>query len=258
MTTPDVSLAADLDASRRPHLDASPEVLGDASSVPAGATRACAWCREPIPTGKRSDSLTCKKACRQAIHRFRHGVGTADVSRGDRALQARRLAYADPPYPGLAGYYRDHADYGGEVDHVELVGRLQDYDGWALSTSARALGDVLAICPPGTRVAAWFKGERPTPSYDPLSAWEPVLYRPGRRLLTDLAPGRRRRVDALMHGVAPYTTLPGRVIGQKPAAFCGWLFDLLGALPGDTFDDLYPGSGAVSRAWATYTQETTP
>jgi len=53
-------------------------------------------------------------------------------------------------------------------------------------------------------------------------------------------------------GVAALTTLPGRVIGTKPAAVCRWIFDLLGAQPGDILDDLFPGSGAVSRAWAAY------
>ncbi|MGK5559207.1 hypothetical protein ACSNOI_47180, partial [Actinomadura kijaniata] len=62
-----------------------------------------------------------------------------------------------------------------------------------------------------------------------------------------------RRTDSLVHGVAPMTTLPGRVIGAKPAAFCRWVFDLLGATPGDTLDDLFPGSGAVTRAWAAFT-----
>ena len=52
-----------------------------------------------------------------------------------------------------------------------------------------------------------------------------------------------------MCGVAPPTTLPGRVIGAKPAAVCRWIFDLLGAAPGDTLDGLFPGSGAVTRAW---------
>jgi hypothetical protein len=36
-----------------------------------------------------------------------------DVSRVDELLQARRLAYADPPYPGKAHYYRGHPDYAG-------------------------------------------------------------------------------------------------------------------------------------------------
>jgi len=57
----------------------------------------------------------------------------------------------------------------------------------------------------------------------------------------------------LTHGVAPMTTLPGRVIGTKPAAFCRWMFDLVGATPGDTLDDLFPGSGIVGRAWEFFT-----
>ena len=39
----------------------------------------------------------------------------------------------------------------------------------------------------------------------------------------------------------------------KPAAVCRWIFTLLGAAPGDSLDDLFPSSGAVSRAWDAYT-----
>ena len=56
-----------------------------------------------------------------------------------------------------------------------------------------------------------------------------------------------------MCGVGPLDTLPGRVIGAKPAAVCRWIFALLGAAPGDSLDDLFLGSGAVGRAWAAYT-----
>ena len=31
--------------------------------------------------------------------------------------EALRIGYADPPYPGQAHLYKDHPDYGGEVDH---------------------------------------------------------------------------------------------------------------------------------------------
>ena len=41
-------------------------------------------------------------------------------------------------------------------------------------------------------------------------------------------------------------------MGAKPAAFCWWLFDLLGALPGDELVDLFPGSGGIGRAWRLY------
>jgi len=43
------------------------------------------------------------------------------------------------------------------------------------------------------------------------------------------------------------------VVGAKPAAVCRWIFTLLGAAPGDMLDDLFPGSGAVGRAWAVFT-----
>jgi hypothetical protein len=129
---------------------------------------------------------------------------------------------------------------------------LSTYDGWALSTSAAALPVVLGLCPPGVRVAAWHRGERPTASYWPLNAWEPVIYCGGRPGDPSRATGAARRVDSLVHGVSPLTTLPSRVTGTKPAAFCRWLFELLGAAPGDTLDDLFPGSGVVGRAWAVY------
>jgi hypothetical protein len=50
-------------------------------------------------------------------------------------------------------------------------------------------------------------------------------------------------------GVGPLDTLPGRAIGAKPTTVCRWIFTLLGACPGDTLDDLFPGSDAVGRAW---------
>jgi hypothetical protein len=212
-----------------------------------GPPRPCAWCSEPIPARARRDSVCCSVRCRQARHRFLRAAGYAESVTG-RPL---RLAYADPPYPGKAWIYRDHPDYAGEVDHAALIASLAAYDGWALSTSAEALPAVLALCPSGVRVAAWHRGERPTRSAWPLHAWEPVIYCGGRQL-----PAASRRADSIVSGVAPVTTLPGRrVIGAKPPAVCRWIFGLLGAGPQDTLDDLFPGSGAVSRAWAAFTRQ---
>ena len=67
---------------------------------------------------------------------------------------------------------------------------------------------------------------------------------------------RHRFLRAVGHAEQP--TLPGRVIGTKPAAVCRWIFTLLGAAPGDSLDDLFPGSGAVGRAWATFTSSPEP
>lgn len=43
--------------------------------------------------------------------------------------------------------------------------------------------------------------------------------------------------------------------GAKPEAYCRWLFGLLGLRPGDVLDDLFPGTGAVGRAWDTWATE---
>ena len=42
----------------------------------------------------------------------------------------------------------------------------------------------------------------------------------------------------------------GDLIGRKPLAFCAWLFEAMGMLPGDELVDLFPGTGIVGRAWA--------
>lgn len=216
--------------------------------------RTCAWCRGPIASELRADAVCCSTRCRQARHRFTLGVGVAVRGRTSRRL---RLAYADPPYPGLSRkYYGDHPDFGGEVDHAELIRSLSTYDGWALSTSAKSLPEVLALCPKGVRVAAWHRGERPTRSSGPLNAWEPVIFAGGRLDVEHVPPGEHdaysraaRRVDSLVHHSRPRLTDPGRVVGAKPAVFCRWMFDLLGALPEDDFTDIFPGSGGVQRAW---------
>ena len=70
-------------------------------------------------------------------------------------------------------------------------------DGWALSTSAAALQQVLALCPPGVRVCSWQRAVRPTKSKRPISAWEPLIASGGRELATD---GPQVVRDALAYG----------------------------------------------------------
>jgi len=111
-------------------------------------TRLCAWCQEKPITDPRA--RFCSQKCRQAAFRVRR-------RRATEAAQGRPMvmAYADPPYPGLSSkYYRDEPTYAGEVNHAELIASLRSsttYDGWALSTSSKALRDVLPLCPPVTR-----------------------------------------------------------------------------------------------------------
>jgi hypothetical protein len=172
-----------------------------------------------------------------------------------------RLAYADPPYPGQAKWkYADHADYAGEVDHGALVERLEaEYDGWALSTSAQALAEVLSVCPrpspgikgrryrsmTGVRVLAWVKPCAPPLPNCGVYSWEPVIVRQARAP----APGLR---DSLVCSPELYTfrSKPaGYVPGAKPPRFMEWVFAWLGARDSDALDDLFPGSGAAAAAW---------
>lgn len=105
------------------------------------------------------------------------------------------------------------------------------------------------MCPVGIRVCAWRRQVRPTRSHRPLSAWEPLLVYGGRELPTD----RPQEVINHLDYRGRYDSYPGALVGMKPPEFAVWMFAQLGAQPGDQLDDLYPGSGAVSRAWQLYT-----
>lgn len=155
-----------------------------------------------------------------------------------------RFAYADPPYPGAGRYAHEQP-----VDHGLLIKRLcAEYpDGWALSTSSPALREVLALCPPEVRVMAWVKPFAVFKKHvNPAYAWEPVLVWRGRKQTT--GPG----IATVRDWIACNITLQKGLVGVKPDGFCHWLFRVLGARPGDELIDLYPGTGAVGRAWAVY------
>ncbi len=127
--------------------DGSPRAAIDASLAPGGDAL-CPWCRA-APASTRG--VWCSKKCRQSAWRARRLAVSEDLND-----TPKRLAYADPPYPGTSlKYYGDQPDYAGEVDHAELVSRLQGYDGWALSTSVRALREsppaVVGLCPAESR-----------------------------------------------------------------------------------------------------------
>jgi hypothetical protein len=160
-------------------------------------------------------------------------------------------AYADPPYPGCAGLYKDQPDYAGEVDHRELVARLcAEYpDGWALHTASTTLHQVLAICPDDVRIGAWVKPFGVfKPNVNPAYVWEPVIFR-----------GGRRRTDRTEPTVRDWCSVPitlqRGLVGAKPEGVCFWVFAMLGLRQGDTLVDLYPGTGGVTRAWERWQQQ---
>lgn len=171
-----------------------------------------------------------------------------------------RMAYADPPYIGQSHrHYRDHPDYAGEVDHLQLIGRLlREYpDGWALSLSSPSIFRCLAMCEGhglktmdgDIRVMAWVK---PFAAFKRnvrvAYAWEPVIVKPARRL-EGAIPTRDY--------IAEPITMKRGLTGAKPEAVCHWLFAVMGLRPGsgDEMHDLFPGSGAVARAWETFNQQ---
>ncbi len=135
---------------------------------------------------------------------------------------------------------------------MALLEHLETYDGWALCCSSPSLlgpGGLAALAPAGSRLGGWFK---PFASFkrgvDPAYAWEPVIYRTKRKWAKEQATCR--------DWVSASITLQRGVSGAKPEAFCLWLFELLGMTPEDEMVDLFPGSGAVTRAWEKWRQQT--
>lgn len=157
-----------------------------------------------------------------------------------------KFAFADPPYLGCGQLYAAHHPealiWDDPETHATLILRLiSDYpDGWALCLSSPSLRTILPMCPTNARVAAWVKPFAVfKPNVNPAYAWEPVIFYGGRK-------GDRTR-DTVRDWLAKEITLRRGLTGAKPEAFCRWILDLLGYLPGDQVDDLFPGTGIMGR-----------
>lgn len=152
-----------------------------------------------------------------------------------------KFAYADPPYVGQARkHYGTDAK---EVNHPLLIEWLNGaHDAWALSLSTPSLQEILPMCPQGVRVGAWVKPFAIfKPNVNPAYAWEPVIFGGGRR--------RNRNEPTVRDWCSVNITLRRGLSGAKPDAFCFWLFEFAGLVADDEFTDVFPGSGAVTRAW---------
>jgi hypothetical protein len=168
-----------------------------------------------------------------------------------------KFAYADPPYLGCGALYKEkHAealDWNDPEHHRRLIVRLREEspDGWALSLSTPSLQAIMQFCPADVRVGAWVKPFAVfKPNVNPAYAWEPVIWRGGRK-------GDRDRAT-VRDWVAESITLKRGLTGAKPRKFCRWVFGLLGAEPGDTLDDIFPGTNAVGAAWAEWVGDKSP
>jgi hypothetical protein len=168
-----------------------------------------------------------------------------------------RFAYADPPYLGCGKLYAARhpraLDWDDPDRHKQLVQQLCDEypDGWAMSLSAPSLKVIFPMCPDDTLAAAWLRpNSAPFYPVRVIKSWDPVLYRGGRPKFHD---GGECTRDFLS---APFVNKG--LIGAKPRKFCRWVFELLGARDGDTLEDLFPGSGAVSAAWSEWIGDRRP
>lgn len=182
-----------------------------------------------------------------------------------------RFAYADPPYLGRGDFYRAHHPEALAWDDPEthrcLIEHLQtEYpDGWALSLAGDTLRTILPMCPPKARVGTWIT-DRPrfAGNKNPVKRHcEPLIWCGGRGFETGT-----RAADFIITKQVPRPAGESRnqmkredvrkgdvFLGRKPREFSRWMFMLLGAQRGDTLDDLFPGSGAVTAAWEEFVGE---
>lgn len=99
-----------------------------------------------------------------------------------------KCAYADPPYLGCGALYSAHHPdalvWDDPEAHRALIARLCDEfpDGWAMSCSSPSLKTLLPMCPDDCRVSPWVKPFAVfKPNVGVAYAWEPVIWRGGRR-----------------------------------------------------------------------------
>lgn len=164
-----------------------------------------------------------------------------------------RFAYADPPYIGQAKRHYQCE----EVDHAQLIWKLYEEfpDGWALSASSTTLRVLLPMCEPDIRIGAWVKSfcafkRNVRPAY----AWEPILFHGGRNPCNGYRatiPERNGKQTTPKDFIVEPITLKKGLVGAKPKRVCSWILDLLNFQPGDTLEDLYPGTGVMGLVVAT-------
>ena len=179
-----------------------------------------------------------------------------------------RLAIADPPYLGRAAlwyggkgrnkqgsvgraagrghlapeFHPDAAVWDDPEQHRQLLADLElGYDGWAMAASAKTLPLIASAIPRRARIAVWRVTNAIPDGSRVASAWEPVVVRvpEGRR-----AHGTGHAVPDVL--LAPHPQ--AGFVGTKPDAWTRWVLDMLGYQTGDEVYDLFPGSGAVTRA----------
>lgn len=112
----------------------------------------------------------------------------------------------------------------------------------SLSLSSPSLRTILPLCPDDCRVMAWVK---PFAVFKPnvglAYTWEPVIFRGGRRIT--------RGEPTVKDHVIESITLKKGLTGAKPVRFCAWVLSALNVKPGDSLDDIFPGTGIMATVF---------
>lgn len=200
-----------------------------------------------------------------------------------------RLAIADPPYPPI---FRERFDLAGGASRVTMRSRstrwygegprsstdspradlhddaarwddlsehralllhlVENFDGWALATTPDGLGAYHPL-PINAHIMAWHKPTAMPGGGRLIENWEPIV--------VYIPEGRRSRAGGQVSNVITANAPSSRYgrpsfVGSKPEAWTHRVLSALGYDPdADEVVDLFPGSGAVSRAVATYRSE---
>jgi hypothetical protein len=175
-----------------------------------------------------------------------------------------KIAIADPPYLGRAvrwygvggcgdghglGQADQHPDaalWDDPETHKKLVRDLNNnYDAWAIAMSVHSLSTYLQVVETdsrnGIRVAVWHKPSAYPSGSRIANNWEPVLFSiPKER--------RARNTGPSVKDVFTAPPLRSNFVGAKPPSWTEWVLEVLGYQTGDEVNDLFAGSGAVTRA----------
>ena len=155
-----------------------------------------------------------------------------------------KFAYADPPYLGCAKKRYGNSFYDDPFNQIDLLQSLDQgqYDAWAFSLHEPSLKVLSPHLPEGARIAAWVK---PFAVFkrgvDPAYTWEPIFFKTARKW--------NKNQDTVRDHLSCNIALKKGLVGAKPDGFWLWLFELLGAEPGDEFHDLFPGTGRGTEMW---------
>ena len=159
-----------------------------------------------------------------------------------------KLAYADPPYLGMGKkmygkLHEEAAIWDEPQSHISLMQKLDtEYDAWAYSMTSTSLVILAPHVPNGSRFAAWVKPFAAwRPNHRVQYTWEPIVFK------THQSKGDKE-IPSVRDHISCNIAMKKGLQGAKPDGFNDYVLELLGWQPGDTVDDLFPGTNGLSEA----------